>query len=87
MAKAAATSIEAQTRAELRTLAKTATVEGRLALRLAQMLDQMRSARDAAPVARELRSVLEVLREQSVEEAADPLDDLAAARARRRGTA
>lgn len=72
---------------ELSTLKALETVSGTTAQRLADLLDEMRSARDAAPVARELRLIMEQIRTGAVPEEQDPLDEIGKRRAERRAAA
>ena len=81
---AAKTTIRSSVDAELRRMKATDSVEGRTAQRLADLIDQMRSARDAAGTVRELREVMNVLRERARESAASPLSGLRAQRSNRR---
>lgn len=79
------TTVRAAVDAELRKLKATDTVEGRQAQQLASLIDSMRSARDAASTHRELREVLNVIREQA--KAADKqtsVEKIRAAREKRR---
>jgi hypothetical protein len=80
----AKTSVRAAVDAELRKHRATDTVYGRSAQRLASLLDEMRSARDAAGVSRELRLVMEQIRTGATLSESDPLDELAAKRDKRR---
>lgn len=81
---ASRTTVRAAVDAELRGLGQTATVYGRTAQRLASLIDDASGTREVAPVARELRLVMEQIRSGAVLSEADPLDELAAQRERRR---
>ena len=83
-AKNPRTTVRSSVDAELRRMKATDSVEGRTAQRLADMIDQMRSARDAAGTVRELREVMNVLRERARESAESPLSGLRAKRSNRR---
>ena len=76
--------VRAAVDAELRQLGQTQTVYGRTAQRLAALLDAATGPRDAAPVSRELRLVMEQIRSGAVLTEVDPLDELGARRDRRR---
>lgn len=78
------TTVRAAVDAELRSLRCTDTVYGRTAQRLASLIDDASGTREVAPVARELRLVMEQIRSGAVLSEADPLDELAAQRERRR---
>lgn len=78
------TTVRAAVDSELRALKQTDTVYGRTAQRLAALLDAATGPRDAAPVSRELRLVMEQLRSGAVLSEVDPLDELGARRDRRR---
>ena len=78
------TTVRAAVDAELRGLKMTDTVYGRTAQRLAALLDAATGPRDAAPVSRELRLVMEQLRSGAVLSEVDPLDELSSRRDRRR---
>lgn len=80
----ARTTIRASVDTELRRLKATDSVEGRTAQRLADLIDEMRSARDAAGTVRELREVMSVLRERAKDAKSSPLAGLRAARSNRR---
>jgi hypothetical protein len=62
----------------------TDTVYGRTAQRLAALLDNATGPRDAAPVSRELRLVMEQIRGGATLTEVDPLDELASRRDQRR---
>lgn len=84
MPAAKKTSVRAAVDAELRSLRQTSTVYGRTAQRLADLLDSATSQRDAAPVSRELRLVMEQIRSGAVLTESDPLDELSQRRDSRR---
>ena len=71
--------------AELARLKATETVEGAIALRLAEQLDAPRNGMAVAGDAKELRAVLTALRELTPAKA-DPIDELNARRAAREST-
>lgn len=68
--------------AELERLKATETVEGSIAMRLAEQLDEPRNGMAVAGDAKELRTVISALREL-IPAKADPVDDLLARRAAR----
>lgn len=78
------TTVRAAVDAELRSLKKTTTVYGRSAQRLADLLDAATGPRDAAPVSRELRLVMEQIRGGATLSESDPLDELSQRRDARR---
>lgn len=78
------TTVRAAVDAELRALRRTDTVYGRLAQRLASLIDDATSTRESAPVSRELRLVMEQIRTGATLSEVDPLDELAEKRERRR---
>jgi hypothetical protein len=78
------TTVRAAVDAELRRLSQTATVYGRTAQRLADLLDNAGGPRDAAPVSRELRLVMEQIRSGATLSESDPLDELSQRRDARR---
>ena len=84
MAPAKKTTVRSAVDAELRQLRQTDTVYGRLAQRLASLIDNATTTRESAPVSRELRLVMEQIRTGAMLTEADPLDELSAARERRR---
>lgn len=81
---AARATVRAAVDAELRRLRATDTVYGRTAQRLASIIDTATGTREVAPVSRELRLVMEQIRTGAVLAEADPLDELAKQRERRR---
>lgn len=78
------TTVRASVDAELRRLKATTTVEGRTAQRLADLIDSMRSARDAAGTVRELRDVMSAIRDKAKETQQSPLKGLREQRRTRR---
>lgn len=80
------TTVRAAVDAELRALRQTDTVYGRLAQRLASLIDDATTTRESAPVSRELRLVMEQIRTGAMLSENDPLDELSAARERRRSS-
>jgi hypothetical protein len=69
------------TEAELDRLGVLETVEGQIAVRLAEQLDAPRNGMAVAGDAKELRAVMALIRDRSVKKA-DPIDELNARRAR-----